>query len=134
MADAVVAYQMTLLKAVDGVNARIESIDSGASPESGSPEGEGSHPDSDTEARKQPSSSEIKTGNQVVDNIGQKVFEIETAENTLEKELDMMMKDMTNLITRWNTSLVSHPPSPIQHVFVWRSSPSFFLGDIDMIM
>lgn len=86
---------MTLLKAVDGLNSRIDSFEAGTHPEP--------KIDSDSETRPR----EMKTGNEVVDNLGQKVFEIERDETKLEESLDMLVKDILHLQRRWNLTLVS---------------------------
>ena len=91
---------MTLLKAVDGLNQRIESLDTGSAPDS-----KGSGTDTNTETKQH--AGQVKTGNQVVDNLGQKVLEIESLEKSLGKQLDMMVHGVNNMFERWNVTLVS---------------------------
>lgn len=95
LADAVVAYQMTLLQAVDGLNHRLEALDSGnAEPD---PHSNGAN----TEPR------EVRTGNEVVDNLGRKLAQIEQADAKLQTSLDLLVKDFVNLASRWKLILVS---------------------------
>lgn len=105
---------MTLLKAVDGLNQRIESLDSGTAPASDS---KGSNIDTDTNTDTKEHPSQVKTGNQVVDNLGQKVLEIESLEKSLGKQLDMMVHGINSMFERWNNTLVS-PESRIPNTLL----------------
>jgi uncharacterized protein (DUF3084 family) len=87
---------MTLLQAVDGLNHRIEALDAGAL----ETDAEQKDKTSNTEPR------EISTGNEVIDNLARKLANIESTDASLQKSLDMLVVDVTNMTSRIRKMLV----------------------------
>lgn len=89
---------MTLLQAVDGLNHRIEALDSGASDIDS--ETDSSEPKSESQPR------EISTGNEMIDALINKLTDIEQVDANLQKSLDMLNVDMVSMTGRWKWILV----------------------------
>jgi hypothetical protein len=98
LADAVVAYQMTLLKVVDDLNHRIEALTS--------------DPSVEQDQENKNDDLEPRTGNSDVDNLAKLLSGIDSEfQNSLGTALESIEGDIAKVQSRWRNSLVSTPSS-----------------------
>lgn len=105
LAEAVVAYQMSMLKALSTVNDQLESRNQRSSEKQ-----EAAVEQAEQAKRK---NHKQKTGIREIDELSQKLDLIESSEKGLVRELDMMNKEMRDMSKRIKKSAVSGRPGDV---------------------